>query len=275
LVARALHRLSNRKNRSLVAVNCAAFSETLLESELFGHTRGAFTDAHADRKGVFVLANGGTLLLDEVGEMPMRMQAKLLRTLEQGMVRPVGSEREIEVNVRLIAATHCNLEQAVKEGRFREDLYYRINVIALNIPPLRARKTDIPLLVSHFLRKHEHCMASGTIGITPAAEAALGQYDWPGNVRELKNVIERGLALSTRNCLALADLPEKILAHNGQSAFISDDPAALLPLKEVEQRYILHVLRSVGGNKSLAARILGIARETLSRLLRSQATHDE
>lgn len=272
LVSRSIHCRSARRNRPLIAVNCAAFSESLLDSELFGHVRGAFTDAHADRKGLFVLANGGTLLLDEIGEIPLRMQAKLLRTLEEGTVRPVGSEREIQVKVRLIAATHCNLERAVEEGRFRADLFYRINVIPLNLPPLRDRESDILLLARHFAQGFSRQFGKRIRDITPAAEVALRRFNWPGNVRELRNVIEQAVALSTRPKICLNDLPEKIRRYSGQVGFLpTDDPGSLISLREVERRYIRHVLQTVGGNKSLAAKTLGIARETLSRILHRQA----
>jgi two-component system response regulator HydG len=261
LVARSLHALSRRKQRPFVAVNCAALPETLLESELFGHARGAFTDARGDRKGLFVQADGGTLFLDEI--------AKLLRALEENKVRPLGGEREESFDVRLLSATNRDLESAVEAGSFREDLYYRIQVIPIEVPPLRARGTDILLLARHFLEYFADRAQKTVTGISnPTAEKLLA-YNWPGNVRELRNVIQRAVALTRYDKLGADDLPEKVRDYRrAQVVIAGEDPSELLPLDEVERRYIQHVLETVDGNKTLAARILGLDRKTLYRKLR-------
>ncbi len=258
LAARAIHELSGRAG-SFVPVNCSAVSAELLESELFGHVKGAFTGAHQSREGLFTYAEEGTLFLDEIGEMPLPMQAHLLRALEERSIRPVGSNREIPVDVRIIAATNKNLSERVKVGEFREDLYYRLNVICLNIPALRDRVEDIPLLANHFIQQ-----LSGDLGVQPKAlgEQEISQlmhYDWPGNVRELKNVIER--------CLLLNKSPGSCLVATSTT---NDDKAEAeaeesLNLEAVEKQHILKVLGAQGGNKSAAARILGISRKTLER----------
>jgi DNA-binding NtrC family response regulator len=258
LAARAIHELSGRAG-SFVPVNCGAVSAELLESELFGHVKGAFTGAHQAREGLFTYAEEGTLFLDEIGEMPLPMQAHLLRALEERSIRPVGSNREIPVSVRIIAATNKNLSERVKAGEFREDLYYRLNVISLNIPALRDRVEDIPLLANHFIQQ-----LSGDLGVQPKAlgEREISQlmhYDWPGNVRELKNVIER--------CLLLNKSPGSCLVA---TSTVKDDKAEeegmdSLNLETVEKQHILRVLGTQGGNKSAAARILGISRKTLER----------
>jgi DNA-binding NtrC family response regulator len=269
LVARALHGRSSRRERPFIAVNCAALPDTLLESELFGHVKGAFTDARADRKGLFVQAEGGTLLLDEIGEMPLSMQAKLLRALEESKVRPVGGEREIPFNVQILAATNRDLETAVEEKRFRQDLFFRVNVIQIDVPGLRARGTDILLLAQHFVEQFAGRTKKSVRGISePVAEKLLA-YNWPGNVRELRNVVERAVALTRHDKLTLDDLPEKIRDFRGSQVVIGGtDPGELAPLEEVERRYILHVLACVGDNRTLAARTLGLDRKTLYRKLR-------
>ena len=269
LVAKALHRRGRRAEKPFVAVNCAALPDTLLESELFGHVKGAFTDARADRRGLFVQAEGGTLFLDEIGEMPLAMQAKLLRALEESKVRPVGSEKEIAFDVRVLAATNRDLETAVEEGRFRKDLYFRIDVIQIDLPPLRARGADTLLLAQHFI---EVCAARAKKQIQGLSEGVgekLLAYAWPGNVRELRNVIERAVALTRFDRLTLDDLPEKVRDYRSSQVVIGgSDPGELVPLEEVERRYILHVLDSVQGNRTLAARSLGLDRKTLYRKLR-------
>lgn len=268
LVARSLHARSRRRDRPFVAVNCAALPDTLLESELFGHSKGAFTDARSDRKGLFAQAEGGTLLLDEIGEMPLAMQPKLLRALEEGKVRPVGSDRELSFDVRLVTATNRDLETAVEEGRFREDLFFRINVIQIDMPPLRSRGTDTLLLAQHYLELFAARAGKAVEGLSEAVAEKLLNYSWPGNVRELRNVVERAVALTRFNKLAAEDLPEKIREYRSSQVFIGgDDPSELVPLEEVERRYIDHVLRSVDGNKTVAARILGLDRKTLYRKL--------
>ena len=271
LVARSIHKLSNRAAHPFVAVNCAALSETLLESELFGHVRGAFTDARSERKGLFMEAEGGTLLLDEMGDMPMSMQVKLLRALEEGRVRAVGSDEETQFDVRVLTATHRDLETAVEEGRFRQDLYYRINVIQLHLPPLRSRGVDILMIASHYIDQFAVSSGKEVTGITETAAEKLLAYSWPGNVRELRNVMERALALTRYDSVTIEDLPDKIRDHRGGTVFIGgDDPTELVPLEEIEKRYIEHVLQAVDQNRTQAARILGLDRKTLYRKLKSK-----
>ncbi len=274
LVARSIHQLSDRAEKPFVAVNCAALSETLLESELFGHVRGAFTDARSNRLGLFLEAEGGTLLLDEIGDMPLAMQVKLLRALEENRLRPVGSDEEIDFDVRVLAATHRDLETDVEEGRFRQDLFYRINVIQLHLPPLRARGSDILRLATHFVDVFAKRSKKEVSGIAePAAEKLLA-YSWPGNVRELRNVIERAVALTPYDMVTLGDLPEKVRAFRADTVFIGgQDPTELVPLEEVERRYIEHVLKAVDNNRTQAAKILGLDRKTLYRKLK--ATEEE
>jgi DNA-binding NtrC family response regulator len=268
LVARALHRTSPRRDGPFVPLNCAAIPEALLESELFGHERGAFTGAQTARKGVLMQAHGGTLFLDEIGELPLALQPKLLRALEEKRFRPVGGDREVEFEAAIVAATNRDIETAVEEGRFRMDLYFRVNVIQLVMPPLRSRGTDILLLAQHFLERAATRAGKEVRGISePAAEKLLG-YDWPGNVRELRNAVERAVAMTRFEKIAVEDLPEKVRAYR-QSRLVldSEDPTELVPMEEVERRYILHVLRTVSGNKTLAARVLGLDRKTLYRKL--------
>jgi two-component system, NtrC family, response regulator HydG len=268
LVARALHERGRRRTGPFVAVNCAALPEALLESELFGHVRGAFTDAHASRKGLFVQAIGGTLFLDEIGEMPLALQAKLLRALQARKVRPVGSNDEVAFDVRLIAATNRDLDSAVEEERFREDLYFRINVIQVEMPSLRMRGGDILLLAQHFVERYAAQAEKRVVGLAPEAAERLLAYVWPGNVRELENCIERAIALARGETIGPEDLPEKVRAFRHSHVLVgSDDPAELPRLEEVERRYILRVMEAVGGNKTLAARVLGVGRKTLYRKL--------
>lgn len=268
LVAQALHGRSRRRLGPFVAINCAAMPETLLESELFGHARGAFTDAKSARTGLFVQAEGGTLFLDEIGELPLGLQPKLLRALQERKVRPLGAEAEVSFDARLVAATNRDLETAVAEQRFREDLFYRINVIHLELPPLRARGNDVLLLAQVFLDRHAAIAGKQVVGISaPAAERLLA-YAWPGNVRELENCIERAAVLAQYGELVVEDLPEKIRNHRRTEFVIpTDDPSALVPLEVIERRYIERVLESVGGNKTEAARVLGVDRTTLYRKL--------
>ena len=269
LVARSIHKMSTRSEKPFVAVNCAALSETLLESELFGHVRGAFTDARNERRGLFLEAEGGTLLLDEMGDMPMTMQVKLLRALEENRLRPVGSDRELEFDVRVLAATHRDLESEVEEGRFRQDLFYRINVIQLHLPPLRARGADILRLANHYVEQFATKSGKQVDGIAdPAAEKLLA-YTWPGNVRELRNVMERAVALTRHDTVTVDDLPKKIHQHHNQTLFLGgDDPTELVSLDQIERRYIEHVLKAVQGNRTQAAKILGLDRKTLYRKLK-------
>jgi DNA-binding NtrC family response regulator len=262
LVARAIHEHGRRSQRAFVTLNCGAVPETLLESELFGHMRGAFTGAIADRKGVFEQAHGGTVFLDEIGETSPAMQVRLLRVLQDGEVRAVGAGRTVHIDARVIAATNVDLEQAVAEQRFRQDLFYRLSVIVIALPPLRERREDIPLLVEQFLRN-----ASARTGrvatIAPDALAALGEYRWPGNVRELENTIER-LVVFARGRITVDDLPEALA---GKPRLLEEQLFRDLPtLDELERRYLQHVLHAVGGNRSRAAEALGIDRRTLYRM---------
>ena len=268
LVARALHERGRRKAGPFVAVDCASLPEPLLESELFGHVRGAFTDAHAVRRGLFVQANGGALFLDEIGDLPLALQAKLLRALQTRSVRPVGANDEVPFDVNLIAATNRDLESAVEEGRFREDLYFRINVIHVEMPPLRARGGDVLLLAQHFVDRYAAQAGKRVTGLSPDAAERLLAYVWPGNVRELENCVERAIALTRHETIGLDDLPEKIRGFQRSHVLVAgDDPSELAPLEEVERRYVLRVMEAVGGSKTLAARVLGIGRKTLYRKL--------
>jgi two-component system, NtrC family, response regulator AtoC len=268
VVAQALHRRSRRSHGPFVAINCAAMPEALLESELFGHARGAFTDARTARTGLLVQASGGTLLLDEIGDMPLALQPKLLRALQERKVRPVGGDQEVAFDVRVIATTNRDLESAIEEGRFREDLYFRINVIHVAMPPLRARGSDVLLLAQHFLVHFATQSDKRVSGLSPAAAERLMGYTWPGNVRELRNCMERAVALTQYEQILPDDLPEKIRAYRPSHVIVtSDDPSELVPLEEVERRYILRVVEAVGDNKTLAAQVLGIGRKTLYRKL--------
>jgi len=268
LVARALHRGGKRSGGPFVAVNCAAMPETLLESELFGHVRGAFTDAKAARDGLFVEAHRGTLFLDEIGDMPLGLQPKLLRALETRAVRPVGGSTEIAFDVRLVAATNRDLESAVEAGRFREDLYYRIAVLHVPLPPLRARGSDVLLLAQHFLGHFAKLAEKGVRGLSEETVRRLLAYPWPGNVRELRNTMEHAVALTAYDTVRPEDLPERIRGYQAKHVVVAgDNLEELVPLEEVERRYILRVLEVAGGNKSLAAQKLGLNRKTLYRKL--------
>ncbi len=261
LVARAIHRHSRRAGRPFVAINCGALAESLLESELFGHARGAFTGAVADHKGLFEQAQGGTVLLDEIGDTTPAVQVKLLRVLQEHEVRPVGGSRQVPVDVRVMAATNVDLERAVAEHRFRQDLYYRLSVIRIEVPPLRDRRADIPLLVEQFLRAAS-ARHGRTVAITPAAVEALTSHEWPGNVRELEHTIER-LVVFSQGTIDARDLPQGVAPATGIGPRLFED---LPTLDELERRYVLHVLRAVGGNRSRAAEALGVDRRTLYRM---------
>lgn len=265
LAARGIHSLS-RRSGSFVPVNCGAISPELLESELFGHVKGAFTGALHAREGLFSYADGGTLFLDEIGEMPLSMQAHLLRVLEERCIRPVGSNRETSVDVRIVAATNCNLDSAVKGGSFREDLFFRINVITLRMPPLREHKEDLPELVQHFVESMSRELGIPAPRICSADIGDLLAYDWPGNVRELKNVIERCLLLNAPPAQCLSGF----LHGTGQSDAAAA-PGSLL-LAAVEKKHILNVLKMKNRNKSAAARELGISRKTLERKIQAWGT---
>lgn len=267
LIARAVHEASGRSANDFVAVNCAAIPAELVESELFGHTGQAFTGARAARAGLFETASGGTLFLDEIGELSLNVQPKLLRVLQEGTIRRVGDSREKSVDVRVIAATNRDLEKDVAEARFREDLYWRVNVIHLHAPPLRERAYDIPLLVEYFLAKIAAKQAAAPLPIAPDALALLTAYSWQGNVRELENTIERAIALARGSILTVEDLPERIRAGGMSSAVLANAKNQRLTLAELEREYILEILRETDGNKSRTAEILGLDRKTLYRKL--------
>lgn len=268
LVARTLHDAGPRRSGPFVPVNCAAVPEPLLESELFGHTRGAYTDARTDRKGLFVQANGGTLFLDEIGSLPLSMQPKLLRALQDRRVRPVGGDTETPIDVRIVSATNRDLESAVAEEQFRDDLFFRINVIHVELPPLRARGNDVLLLAQYFLQDMAARAQKNVVGLSATAAQKLLAYSWPGNVRELQNCIERAVALCHCDQITVDDLPDKIRHYSPSHVLVvGDDPSELVTMEEVERRYIRRVLDATGGNKTLAARILGFDRKTLYRKL--------
>jgi two-component system response regulator HydG len=268
LIARALHQRSVRAAGPFVALNCSAIPESLVESELFGHAKGAYTDAKVARVGLFVQANGGTIFLDEVGDLPLSMQPKLLRALQERCVRPVGGSQEVPFDARIISATNDNLELAAAEKRFREDLFYRLNVIHLHIPPLRDRASDVLLIAQHYLEHYAIHLEKPVEGLSAAVSDRLLAYPWPGNVRELQNCIERAVALTRNEQLQVQDLPEKIRAYKRSHVLVvGDHPSDLVTMNEVESRYILRVMQAVGGNKREAARILGFDRKTLYRKL--------
>ena len=267
LIARAIHFNSSRAGKPFLAVNCGALPESLLESELFGHTKGAFTGAIADKKGLFRSATGGTLFLDEIGEMPLALQVKLLRALQEHEVTPLGVSIPVKFDARIIAATNKNLETEVSENRFREDLFYRLNVIEISLPPLRTRREDIPLLVKHFSFKTARAQNAPEKLISPAAMAALVNYGWQGNVRELENAVERAFILSGDE-IDLESLPPKIRADSQMNYEMRDSNGIRPTLEEMERRYILEILASVGEDKVQAAFILGIDLSTLYRKLK-------
>ncbi|HYK65873.1 MAG TPA: sigma-54 dependent transcriptional regulator [Patescibacteria group bacterium] len=274
VVAHAIHSLSPRCNQAFVPVNCAAIPQELLESEMFGHERGAFTGAAGSRHGLLTTADRGTIFLDEIGEMPMGLQAKLLRVLEDGVVRPVGSDRATRVNVRLIAASNVDLAAAVARGRFREDLFYRLQVVPIVIAPLRERRSDIPLLTEHFLERVRDRTPGRELAISREAMVALWSYDWPGNVRELENMVERLAIMCEGATIDSSILPENLAVSARPAA-----PAVAVSLKdggvnlnnlvrELEGRLINDALKQTGGNKQAAARLLGLKRTTFSAKLR-------
>jgi len=267
LVARALHERSTRKSGPFVAINCAAVPEQLLESELFGHAKGTFTDAKAARAGLFKQASGGTLFLDEIGELPIGLQPKLLRALQERSVRPLGGQRELSFDVRLVAATNRDLSLAMEEGRFREDFYFRINVIEIALPPLPARGNDILLLAQHFIYSFAGRAKREVIGMTPEAAAQLIQYGWPGNVRELANVMERAVALTNQDHVSPADFPDRVARQSRINPQVNEDPSQFVTLEALGKSYVLRVLESVGGSRTETARILGLDRTTLWRRL--------
>ncbi len=267
LVAKAIHYNSDRKDAPFIPVNCAAIPEQLLESELFGHMRGAFTDAKFDKRGLFEEAQKGTLFLDEISELPLMLQAKLLRAIQEREIRRVGANKPIPVDVRIIAATNLNLGEEVKAKRFRDDLYYRLNVIELKLPPLRDRREDIPLLVEAFLKKCGESRGKDVKGVSEAALAMLMDYAWPGNVRELENVVERAVTLSRGEKISADDLPPAVQGARGDRRVLDEAAEKTLPLHEIEKEYIKKILEKMGGNKYQAAHALGIDRKTLYRKL--------
>jgi DNA-binding NtrC family response regulator len=261
LVARAIHAHGRRASRPFVPINCGALTESVLESELFGHTRGAFTGAISDTKGIFEQATGGTVFLDEIGETSAALQVKLLRVLQEGEVRPVGGSRIVKVDVRVVAATNVDLEREVAGQRFRQDLFYRLSVIVIRVPSLRERREDIPLLIQTFLQNA--CSRAGRrVELSTAAIAALTAYRWPGNVRELENTIERLVVLSRGSIIDVQDLPFKASGPDLHERLFADLPS----LDELERRYLVHVIEQVGGNRTRAAEVLGIDRRTLYRM---------
>lgn len=273
LVARAIHEASARSG-AFVPVNCAAIPAELMESELFGHTGTAFTGAKQARKGLIEAADNGTLFLDEIGEMPIAVQPKLLRALQDKTVRPVGSNNERPIQVRVIAATNRNLEQDVSEGRFREDLFWRLNVIHLQVPALRERAYDVPLLVEHFIAKVCAATGSQSLDVSPEALAMLTTYSWPGNVRELENAIERAVAFANGANILADDLPARVRSGGEVSSLLLRSSEQNLTLREIEREYILEILRRAGGNKTKTAQMLGLDRKTLYRKLEEYQTED-
>ena len=269
LVARAIHRNGRRAAGPFVAINCAAMPATLLEAELFGHAKGAFTDAREARVGLFQQAHGGTLFLDEIGDLALSLQPKLLRAIQERVVRPVGAGAEVPVDVRLVTATNIDVEDAVVQRRFREDLYYRVNVIQVDLPPLRARGSDVLLLAHEFLGRFAALAGKHVVSLSSEAAAKLLAYPWPGNVRELRNCIERAVALSAHEQLSTDDLPARIAEHRCElEPVAANGQAQLVTLGEIERRHVLGVLRAVGDKRSVAAQVLGLDRKTLYRMLK-------
>jgi two-component system response regulator AtoC len=276
LVARTIHRFSDRADRRMVAVNCSALSEGLLESELFGHVKGAFTGAVGSRPGLFREADKGTAFLDEIGDISPGLQARLLRVLQEQEIVPVGAETPIRVDVRIIAATHRDLAQMVRDKKFREDLFYRLNVVTIQLPPLRDRRQDIPLLIDHFLTTLATRHGRGPVAIDPAAQGALLAWDWPGNVRELENVLERALVLAEMDVIGPEHLPAEIRTRaeappaapqpEGVPVAESQSPE-LVTLDELDRRHVFRVLAAMRGNREDSARVLGISRRTLTRMI--------
>jgi two-component system response regulator HydG len=269
LLARAIHQNSRRRDKPYKPVNCAGLTETLLESELFGHVKGAFTGANTDRKGLFEIADKGTLFLDEIGDMPMSMQAKLLRVIEDGVVTPVGSNKATVVDVRIISATNHNLTKLIERNAFRQDLYFRIRGVSLVLPALRERPEDIPILVENFLQEAAHETGAQVTGITPAALSLLASYDWPGNIRQLRNTIRTMIVMCDRSKIDVQDLPPEIAQRRqlpGASA--APVPASGVSLNELEKKAIADTLARTQGNREKAAKILGIGERTLYRKIR-------
>jgi two-component system response regulator HydG len=274
ILARYIHALSEREGGPFVSINCGALPETLLESELFGHVKGAFTGAVRDKVGLLVAAKGGTFFLDEVGEMSPALQVKMLRALQEREVVPVGATEPVPIDVRIIAATNRDLEQEIRRGTFRSDLYYRLNVITLHLPPLRERRDDIPLLTEHFLRVlAERTGAAQPLKVSSEAMEALQSYDWPGNVRELENALERAAVLCQGDVLTPAELPARVVERQPEP-LVSEKPPANPTLEVIERAYIYWVLKAEGGNKARAAEVLGIDPSTLYRKLNRYGMND-
>jgi len=267
LIARAIHCNSSRATGPFIPVNCAAIPETLLESELFGYVRGAFTDARRDRPGLFREASGGILFLDEISEIPITLQAKLLRVLEDKEVRPLGANQSEKVDTRVLSASNRFLDELVRNGKFRQDLYYRLNVIRIELPTLRHRSEDIPLLVKHFVEKFADSAKRNVEGIQDEALAALRSYDWPGNIRELEHTIERAVLLGKGALIGVEDLPAHLVARGESAIVLAQALAKQFTLRDLEREYIGKVLETTHGNKTEAARILGVDRTTLYRKL--------
>ncbi len=266
LIARMLHENSPRKDKPFVAINCGAIPESLIESELFGYVKGAFTDAWRDKPGLFEAANGGTLFLDEIGSLPLHMQVKLLRVLQEGEVRRVGGNKSIKIDVRIVAAGAQDLRELIKEGKFREDLYYRLNVVSVHLPPLRERKDDIPVLIDHFRRKFNLKLGTKISGITKEALDLLMRYKWPGNVRELENVIERAMIMADGSEITVSDLPPQILGYEPESSRIPL-PKDCLSIRKasaiLEKQLIMEALKRTKGNRTAAAKLLEISHRAL------------
>jgi transcriptional regulator with PAS, ATPase and Fis domain len=276
LVAKAIHHLSHSsERRPFLAINCAGLPENLLESELFGHEKGAFTDARDRKRGLLEIANGGTLFLDEIGEMPIALQGRLLRVLETKSFRRVGGIQDIEVDLRIVAATNRDLKREAQEGRFREDLFFRLNVVPINLPPLRARSAEVPILASYFVQLFNRELNRTVRGFSPGARRLLEAYHWPGNVRELRNVIERAILLESADVILESHLPIELAPRD--AAEEAAPPVDFVPrsLREVELEHILRTLRHFGGNKSRAARVLGISRQTLRDKLQAADAGEE
>jgi two-component system response regulator AtoC len=269
-ISRAIHDLGPRREQPFVAINCAAVPPGLLESELFGHVKGAFTDAKRTRPGLFVQAGGGTVFLDEIGEMPIEMQPKLLRVLQERRVRPVGSDDEVQIHCRVVCATNRDLDAEVASGRFREDLYYRVNVVGVRVPPLRERGTDVLVLAEHFAAAIAARTGRPRFELSPEARRRLLEYSWPGNVRELENCVERAVAVCRGSEITERDLPDKVVAEHVPTGVSTGPGAGLLTLAEMRRRYVRSVLATVSGNKAKAARLLGIDRRSLYRRLENK-----
>src|SRR5213080_3266897 len=275
MVARSIHFSGPFRDKPFIPVDCGSLVPTLIESELFGYVKGAFTGAVQSRDGLLAIAEGGTVFLDEVGELPVDLQAKLLRAIQEREIRPVGSTRRIAINVRILAATNRDLEQAVAQGAFRRDLYFRLNVLSLRIPPLRERRQDIPLLAAHFLERLSR--ASGhERSVSDEAMKALLAYDWPGNVRELENCLERACAFTTGPMIQVADLPSSIHSAPGTIPIgVEGTTTKILPMAELEKQTILNTITQLNGDKLLAARLLGIGKTTLYRKLKEYSSQDQ